>query len=350
MIRVGIIGATGYIGIELVRILLNHPEVELTYLTAQTHSGEKIDSIYPHIRMMGDLPCSPFDIDVAISSCDIIFTALHHGHATHFAEQMINAGKKLIDFSADFRLKNPSSYEYWYHQPAANQKLLDTAVYGLPELVSREKIRNASLIANPGCYSSCAMLGAMPAIAANIVDLDHMIFDGKSGISGAGRSLALTSHFCEVAENFKAYAIAGEHRHTPEIEQGLSEIAGKPLHIQFTPHLIPMVRGLLVTSYFHLLDDKYTEEMIWNIYADAYANETFIRVLPLGQLPQTADVRASNYCDIGLRVDLRTKKLIVISAIDNLIKGAVGSAVQNMNLIYQIPETTALSSLFSPYP
>ncbi len=281
--------------------------------------------------------------------CDLIFTALPHGHAQELAEPILEAGKKLIDLGADFRLKNPNSYEKWYQHPSASSELLNKAVYGLPELGQREKIRNAQLIANPGCYPTCSLLGIMPAIASGLIKTDDIVLDAKSGVSGAGKALALGSHFCEVAENFKAYQVAGAHRHIPEIEQGLEEMAGHPTLVQFTPHLLPIVRGLLVTAYL-TLEKAMTAEKIWKIYADAYQNEPFIRVYPLGEFPQTANTRGTNYCDIGLNIDKRTGKLIVISCIDNLVKGAAGQAVQNMNLMFHLPETMGLNDLCPIYP
>lgn len=281
--------------------------------------------------------------------CDLIFTALPHGHALELAQSILDAGKKMIDLGADFRLKNPASYEKWYNHPSASLELLESAVYGLPELGSRDKIKNAHFIANPGCYPTCSALGAMPAIAAGIVKTEAMIIDAKSGTSGAGRGLALGSHFCEVAENFKAYAVAGSHRHIPEIEQVLGEIAGCPVIVQFTPHLLPIVRGLLVTAYLPL-KKEFTDEEIWKIYSNAYKDEPFVRLCPLGEFPQTSNVRGSNYCDIGLGFDKRTGMLVVISCIDNLVKGAAGQAVQNMNLMFNLPETMGLKSLCPAYP
>lgn len=349
MIKIGIAGATGYVGIELIHILLNHPEVEIVYVGTQSHVGVPLTSVYPHLQSLIEIKCSPLDAEKMASQCDVVFTALPHGHAMTLAGPILDAGKKLIDLGADFRLKNPTSYEKWYQHSPAPLELLESAVYGLPELGSRDKIKKANLIANPGCYPTAAAFGCMPAMSSGIAKADEIILDAKSGVSGAGKGLAIGSHFCEVAENFKAYAVAGNHRHTPEIEQVLGGIAGHPVVIQFTPHLLSIVRGLLVTAYLPLIKELSAEE-IWEIYSQAYKDEPFIRLYPLGQLPQTANVRGSNYCDIGLSVDKRTRKLIVISCIDNLVKGAAGQAVQNMNLMFHLKETMGLSQLCPAYP
>jgi N-acetyl-gamma-glutamyl-phosphate reductase len=349
MIKVGIAGATGYVAIELIRILASHPQVELVYLATQSHTGRALKEVYPHLQSIIDIDCSPMDAEEMAKSCDCVFTALPHGVALDLADPILKAGKKLIDLGSDFRLKTPGVYEKWYGQAGAPTELLETATYGLPGIVSRQKIKGSQLIANPGCYPTCIAFGAFPAISSGIVKTEGMIFDAKSGVSGAGRGVSLNSHFCEVAENFKAYAIAGSHRHTPEIEQTLEGIAGQSVIVQFTPHLLPMVRGLLTTSYFHL-KKEISPEAVWEIYSQAYKNEPFVRLYPLGELPQTANVRGSNYCDIGLRVDPRTKTLIIVSVIDNLIKGAAGQAVQNMNIMFELPETMGLNQLCPAYP
>jgi N-acetyl-gamma-glutamyl-phosphate reductase len=349
MIKVGIAGATGYVGIELIRILLNHPKVKIVYAATHSHVGMPLSQVYPHLQSLLRLQCSALDIEEMAKHCDLIFTALPHGHALKIAQPILDAGKKLIDLGADFRLKSPASYEKWYPHPSASLELLGKAVYGLPELGLRDKIKNADLIANPGCYPICSALALMPAIAAALIKTEQIILDAKSGTSGAGRGLALDSHFCEVAQNFKAYGVAGSHRHTPEIEQVLKEIAGHPIIVQFTPHLLPIVRGLLVTAYLPLKKEMSAEE-IWKIYSHAYQDEPFVRLHPLGKFPQTANVRGSNYCDIGLAIDRRTQRLIIISCIDNLVKGAAGQAVQNMNLMFSLPETMGLDHLCPAYP
>jgi N-acetyl-gamma-glutamyl-phosphate reductase len=348
VINVGIIGATGYVGLELIHILLNHPHIKISYLATQSHTGVPLKEVYPHLQSLIDVECSDVNVQEIIQCCDVVFTALPHGQALELAQPILDAGKKLIDLGADFRLKDPDSYEKWYQRPAACSKLLEQAVYGLPEMGNRNSIEQSQLIANPGCYPTCSILACIPAIASGIVRAEEIILDAKSGTSGAGKKLTQASHFCEVAENFKAYDIGGVHRHTPEIEQALSEIAGCSLTVQFTPHLLPIIRGLLVTAYLPLKEDLSAEE-IWKLYAQAYKNEPFIRLYSLGTFPQTGNVRGSNFCDIGLQVDQRTGKLIIVSAIDNLVKGAAGQAIQNMNLMFNLPETMSLSSLCPAY-
>ncbi len=349
MIKVGIAGATGYVGIELVRILAHHKEVELVYAATRSHEGQCLSKVYPHLRGVTQIECSALEPVEMAAKCDLIFIALPHGEAQQIAPALLDAGKRVIDLGADFRLKEAASYKKWYGREAAAPGCLKPAVYGLPEVVAREKIRQADLVACPGCYPTACALAAMPALRCGIAEREGIIFDAKSGLSGAGRALSLTSHFCEVAENVSAYSIGGSHRHTPEIEEVLGEVAGGALTVQFTPHLVPAVRGLLVTAYLQLKRGL-TQEVVWEIYREAYMDEPFIRLCALGELPQTANVRGSNYCDIGLQVDERTGRLIVVSVIDNLIKGAAGQAVQNMNLIFDLPETTGLGLVCPAYP
>jgi N-acetyl-gamma-glutamyl-phosphate reductase len=349
MIKVGIAGATGYVGIELLRLLSKHPQTELAYIGTQSYPGKSLQRVYPHLQSIVDIDCSPIDAIEMAEKCDVVFTALPHGLAVALVEPILEAGKRVIDLGSDFRLKTPALYEKWYGQSSASSALLASAIYGLPEIVSRQSIKGSNLIANPGCYPTCIALGANPAISHGIVKTQGMIFDAKSGVSGAGRGLSLNGHFCEVAENFKAYAIGGSHRHTPEIEQILGELAGDTVTVQFTPHLLPIVRGLLATGYFQL-QEELSPEAIWEIYAETYEDEPFVRLSPLGVLPQTANVRGSNYCDIGLAVDRRTNTLITVSVIDNLVKGAAGQALQNMNILFELPETMGLTQLCPAYP
>lgn len=349
MIKVGVAGATGYVGIELIRILLEHPDVQVCYVATQSHVGSLLSTVYPHLRGRTDLVCAELNGEAMAEECDLIFAALPHGHALPLAISALEANKKFIDLGADFRLKDPVSYERWYQHPPAPLSLLQEAVYGLPELTPFDQIKQARLVANPGCYPTSIALGAYPALSSGIVNPTRVIFDAKSGVSGAGRGLHTGSLFSEIGENFRAYGVGGTHRHTPEIEQILAQVAGTPLTVQFTPHLIPMVRGLLTTAYLPLCTLIPLEE-VWKIYADTYQNKPFVRLCPIGEVPQTANVRGSNHCDIGLQVDPRTNTLIVVSVIDNLIKGAAGQAVQNMNLMFNLPETTGLKSLCPSYP
>lgn len=329
MVKVGVVGATGYSGIELLRILNQHPEVELSYCASESYAGLSIAQTYPHLRGKLELIAEKLDLDHIAANCDVIFFALPHGHALNFVPKLLGKHKKVIDLSADFR---------------------QSSVYGLAEAGWRNQIAKASFVANPGCYPTAAVLAALPALEANIIDPNDCIFDAKSGVSGAGRSLSLHTHFCEVSENLTAYKIAGEHHHTCEIEQQLSRITKQPLAIQFTPHLLPIARGLLLTAYFKLKNTQFSEEDIYYIYRNAYQSEPFIRLSPFKQLPSIKQVQGTNYCDIGLRLDSRTGRLIVVAVIDNLMKGAAGQAVQNMNLMLQLPETLGLHTLISHYP
>jgi len=338
MTRVGIIGATGYTGIELVRLLLRHPKVRLTALTAEKNVGQPIWKLFPSILKEADLICQPLEVEPLSKACDFVFTALPHKAVMEVAPGFLEKGIKLVDLSADFRLTDPKVYEQWY-EPHTAPHLLQEAVYGIPEL-HREEIKKARLVANPGCYPTSIILALAPALRNQLIDQRTIIADSKSGVSGAGRSAVLSSLFAEVSENFKAYKVA-EHRHTPEIEQELSRLAGEKVIITFTPHLVPMKRGILSTIYASLRSPL-SEKEILDLYQNFYAKERFVRVHPADLLPSTADVLGSNYCDLGLRVDKRNNRLILLSAIDNLVKGASGQAVQNMNLMLGFEESLSL--------
>ncbi len=347
MINIGIIGATGYTGIELLRLLKQHPKVTVTRVTTESYAGKKIDTVYPHLKNHADLTGEILNIDDLIAHCDVIFISLPHGHAAKIVQPLLAAGKKVIDIGADFRLKNAQDYQQWYQHPAAEAALLKQAVYGLPETGIKETLAKATLIANPGCYPTASILATLPALKAGIIDTNSCVYDAKSGVSGAGRTLSLRNHFCEITENVVPYQAAGAHRHTPEIEQALSAIAGHTLTVQFTPHLVPLIRGLLVTAYFKLTSPL-SQQDVMTLYQNTYAHEPFIRITD--HLPEVKHVRGTNYCDIGCQVDTRTQGLIVVSAIDNLIKGAVGQAIQNMNLMLHFPETLGLDHLCAQYP
>ncbi len=349
MIKAGIIGVTGYTGIELLRLLQQHPNVKVTHVFTESYSDQEIAEVYPHLKNHVQLKGEKLDLDAINKNCDVVFISLPHGHAEKIVAPLLQAGKKIIDLGADFRLKNAKDYQQWYQHPAVAETLLQQAVYGLPEQGNRAAIAAATLIANPGCYPTASILATLPALNAGIIDPQQCIFDAKSGVSGAGRSLALQTHFCEATENLTPYQIAGVHRHVPEIEQQLSTAAKNSITIQFTPHLIPMIRGLLVTAYFKL-NKAMTQTEVQTIYQTAYQNETFIRICPAGKAPQVKQVRGSNYCDLGIYVDQRTQRLIVISVIDNLIKGAAGQALQNMNLMYGLVENTGLINNVGMYP
>ncbi len=341
MIKVGIIGASGYTGEELARILALHPQVELTVATSRQYAGRKLSDIYPNLRRIIDLTVEDVVLEELVKRADLFFTAVPHQTAMGIVPQLLEKGCKVVDLSADFRIHDAAVYEHWY-QPHSAGDYLAQAVYGLPEL-HRESIKKTSLVANPGCYPTSIILAVTPLIKAGLIDPDTIIADSKSGTSGAGRGAAVGSLFCEVSEGFKAYKVA-EHRHTPEIEQEISEVAGRPVVISFTPHLVPMSRGILSTIYARLIPGTDTEQ-VREIYADSYRQEQFIRLYNPGELPATQFVRGSNFCDIGWKIDSRTGRIVIISAIDNLVKGAAGQAVQNMNLMCGLPEGMGLGTV-----
>jgi N-acetyl-gamma-glutamyl-phosphate reductase len=349
MVRVGIAGATGYTGVELLRILRGHPEAVVVYAGTESYVDQELSQVFPHLQGVVALQGARHDAAAMAEACDLVFLAVPHGVAMEMAPPLLAAGKQVIDLGADFRLKDGATFEKWYKHHPAPGPLLEQAVYGLPEAGYRPLVREASLVANPGCYPTSCALAAMPALREGLVETKGIIFDSKSGVSGAGRKPSLAHHFTEVAENFSAYGVAGAHRHTPEIEQTLSTLAGEPITVQFTPHLLPIARGILTTAYFQLRQNVSTEA-VWELYTKAYEGEPFVRVRPLGDLPQTKQVFGSNFCDISVQVDRRTGRLIVISVIDNLVKGASGQAVQNMNLMCGLPETTGLAGLLPVYP
>jgi N-acetyl-gamma-glutamyl-phosphate reductase len=341
MLKVAIVGASGYTGIELLRILYGHPEVAVTCVTSERSAGKPIAGIFPTVRGRCNYVLENLEPARVAGKADFIFTALPHKAAMEVVPSFLAMGKKVVDLSADYRLKNPSEYAAWY-EPHMNPELLRTAVYGLPE-IRRARIKKCALIANPGCYPTSIILGLAPLLRKGIVALDSIIADSKSGVSGAGRGAKVDSLFCEVNNGFKAYGVA-THRHTPEIEQELSLLAGQEINISFTPHLVPMNRGILSTLYGKLTGEYATSDLI-GMYEEFYQGEAFVRVLPEGSFPSTLHVQGSNFCDIGLTVDRRTGRVIVVSAIDNLVKGASGQAVQNMNIMNGFPETMGLETL-----
>lgn len=341
MVRVAIVGASGYTGVELVRLLADHPGVEITCVTSRQHAGEEIAAVFPSLRQRIGLVCDPVDVDLVAAKADFVFTALPHKTAMEVVPDLLAAGKKVVDLSADYRLRDVSVYEAWY-QKHTSPHLLGEAVYGLPE-VYREQVKGARLVANPGCYPTSVAIGLAPLLKGDLVEPATLVVDSKSGTTGAGRSAKLGSLFCEVNEGFKAYGVAG-HRHTPEIEQTLSELAGEGVILSFTPHLLPVNRGILSTCYATLKEDVSTADLL-RTYQDYYRQEPFVRVHPEGSLPNVAFVRGSNFCDVGVVSDPRTGRVIVVAAIDNLVKGAAGQAVQNMNLMLGLEESTGLLAL-----
>lgn len=338
MIKVGIIGATGYVGAELLRILLNHPKVEVTALSSVSFEGQEIDSIYKNFINKTNLKCGTMD-DV-VESAEVIFTALPHGLSEDIAAKCIESGKICIDMGADFRLTNEEEYKFWYGRDFSHPELHKFSVYGLPEL-NKEKIMNAKLIANPGCYCTSIELGLMPLLKNSVIETKGIICDSKSGATGAGRGLTLSSHFSELNENFAPYKI-GAHRHTPEIEETLSTMANSDVTVTFTPHLLPINRGIVSTIYC-TPKETVDLEKIHEMYVETYKDMPFVNVLPLGDIACTKNVRYSNYCDISLHLNHRKDQLIIVSTIDNMIKGSAGQAIQNMNLILGFDETEGLT-------
>ena len=342
MLNIAIVGASGYTGLELIRILHCHPEVAVTCLTSEQSAGKRISDVFPTLRGRCDIVLENLEPVRVAEKADIIFTALPHKAAMEVVPTFLKLGKKVIDLSADYRLSDAAVYGQWY-EPHLNPANLKKAVYGLPEL-RRNKIKSTKLVANPGCYPTSIILGLAPLLKKGLIDLSSIIADSASGVTGAGRAAKVDSLYCEVNEGYKAYGVGGVHRHTPEIEQELSLLAGEQLKITFTPHLAPMDRGILSTIYATPTKPLSTETIV-QLYQDFYAGEPFVRVLPQGTLPSTAFVRGSNFCDIAPLVDARTGRIIIVSAIDNLVKGASGQAVQNMNLVCGFPETMGLEGL-----
>lgn len=344
MIRAAVVGATGYAGAELVRILAGHPGVDLTMITSRQYAGKRMDEIFPALASQVGLRCDAYDAAVVCERADVVFLALPHKLPMAFVPELIAAGKQVVDLSADFRFGDAAAYEAAY-QPHTARELLSQSVYGLCEVYT-EKIKTADLIGNPGCYPTSVLLPLVPLLKAGWLDARALIADAKSGVSGAGRSLSLTAHFCEVHESFKAYKVA-QHRHAPEMDTVLTDAAGSPVHITFVPHLVPMSRGMQTTVYADLKAEV-TDEDIRDCLALFYKDRPFVRICPPGRPPDSAHVRGTNFCDISFAVDREAGRIILLSAIDNLVKGAAGQAVQNMNLMNGLDETAGLLQV--PYP
>ncbi len=339
MLRVGIVGATGYSGVELVRLLAGHPHVRLGRLYSSSSEGSELASVFPHVTRQPLPVLTPIEADKMAADNDVVFLATPAGVSAELSPQLIASGIKVIDLSGDFRLRSADVYRQWYKKTPAPPEALAQAVYGLPEW-NRDQIETARLLANPGCYPTATLLGLLPLAKAGWVDRKSWIVDAKSGVSGAGRGVSLGVHFSEVNENLSAYKV-GVHQHVPEIEQELAKQAGGEVLVQFTPHLVPMTRGILITAYGQLRQDVSLEEL-QALYESAYADKPFVRVRPAGSYPRTKEVYGSNYCDVAVHLDERTGRVIVLSVIDNVVKGAAGQAVQNMNLMFGLPETTGL--------
>lgn len=339
MIKAGIIGATGYAGAELVRLLTGHKEVEVVWYGSRSYIDKQYADVYRNLFQIVDAKCLDDNLEELAGRADVIFTATPQGFCASVVNEGILAKTKVIDLSADFRIKDVAVYEKWYGIRHKSPQFIEEAVYGLCE-VNREKIKGARLVANPGCYTTCSILAAYPLAKEGVIDMSTLIIDAKSGTSGAGRGAKTQNLFCEVNENMKAYGVAA-HRHTPEIEEQLGLAAGEEVLVNFTPHLVPMNRGILATEYASL-EEGVSGGDIKTIYDKYYQDEKFIRVLEEGACPETKWVEGSNYVDIGFKVDTRTNRVIMMGAIDNLVKGAAGQAVQNMNLMFGLPEDEGL--------
>ena len=338
MHRIAVIGASGYTGVELLRLLVQHPDIVLTCVTSRQYAGQPVGGVFPSLQGLIDLNFDELEPAGLAKRADLVFTAVPHQTAMNMIPELLDSGCRVIDLSADFRLKDVAVYEAWY-QAHTSPDLLEEAVYGLPELF-RKQIPAARLVANPGCYPTSIALALTPLLEEKKIDPTTIIVDSKSGTSGAGRSAKLDTIFCEVNEGFKAYGLP-RHRHTPEIEQTLSTVSGEAVTISFTPHLLPVNRGILSTCYASL-EGLVSFDELHDLYLDRYSAETFVRVLPKGHLPNISQVTGSNFCDIGIAIDDRNNRVVVVSVIDNLIKGAAGQALQNMNLMLGLPEQTGL--------
>lgn len=339
MIKVGIVGGTGYTGVELLRLLAQHPMVELKAVTSRTEAGMLVSQMYPNLRGRVDLPFSEPTLE-SLGACDVVFFATPNGVAMKQVPELLAQGVKVIDLAADFRLKDPAEWQQWYGMPHTSPDLLAEAVYGLPE-VNREAIKTARLVANPGCYPTAVQLGFLPLLKAGLIDSQSLIADAKSGVSGAGRKAEVATLLCEAGDSFKAYGVAG-HRHLPEIKQGLATMSGASVGLTFVPHLLPMIRGIHATLYARLTADV---SDIQALYEQTYQNEAFVDVLPAGSHPETRSVRGANMCRMAVHRPQGGDTVVILSVIDNLVKGAAGQAVQNMNIMCGLPETTGLNHI-----
>ncbi len=339
MVKVGIVGGTGYTGVELLRLLTTHTDAEVVAITSRAECGRRVDDLFPNLRGYYDLSFSEPDVHV-LSACDVVFFATPHNVAMNLVPELLAADARVIDLSADYRIRDASLWSQWYGEPHASPELLAEAVYGLPEL-NREKIAAARLVACPGCYPTSVQLGFMPLLANGLIDPQQLIASAASGVSGAGRQARIDNLLSEAADSFKAYGVSG-HRHLPEIEQGLSDIAGESAQVTFVPHLLPIVRGIHATLFGRLNNDSVDLQAL---YEDAYAEEPFVDVLPSGVYPQTRTVKGANRCQISIAVPQNRNTVVVMATIDNLVKGASGQAVQNMNIMLGLDETAGLQQV-----
>lgn len=339
MIKAGIIGSTGYAGGELVRLLLQRQDVEIVWYGSKSYIGQRYADIYQNMFQLVDAACMEDDMERLADEVDVVFTATPQGLCASLVNEGILERTRIVDLSADFRIKDVNTYEEWYKIKHPCPQLIQDAVYGLPE-INRDRVRTARLVANPGCYPTCSFLSVYPLVKEGLIDPGTLIIDAKSGTSGAGRGAKIDNLYCEVNESIKAYGVA-THRHTPEIEEQLSYAAGAPVVLNFTPHLVPMDRGILITAYASLTRSV-TEEEMRAVYDSYYSREYFVRVLPQDQTPQTRWVKGSNFVDVNFKIDKRTNRVIMMGAMDNLVKGAAGQAVQNMNLMFGLEEQAGL--------
>ena len=342
MIKVGIVGGTGYTGVELLRMLINHPDAEVVVITSRAEEGVRVDELYPSLRGHLDIRFSHPD-PKALAQCDVVFFATPHNVAMNMMPELLALDTRVVDLSADFRIRDHQLWSQWYGEPHACPELLADAVYGLPEF-NREAIRGAQLVACPGCYPTSIQLGLLPLLENNLVDEQRLIASAASGVSGAGRQAKIDNLYAEVSDSFKAYAVSG-HRHLPEIEQGLQDISQREVNLTFTPHLVPMVRGMHSTLYAELVDSAVALDEIQFLYEDRYADEPFVDVLPLGSHPQTRSVKGANSCRLALHRPQGRDTIVVLSVIDNLVKGASGQAIQNMNIMLGLDETAGLNTV-----
>ena len=338
MIKVGIVGGTGYTGVELLRLLAQHPQVSLEAITSRKEAGMAVSEMFPNLRRRVGLNFVD-PTDAPLKKCDLVFFATPNGIAMQQTRELLDAGVRVVDLAADFRIRDAALWEKWYGMAHACPDLIAQAVYGLPE-INREKVRQAQLVANPGCYPTAVQLGFLPLIEAGVVDTQYLIADAKSGVSGAGRKAEVHALFAEAADNFRAYGVAG-HRHLPEISQGLAGFAGKPVGLTFVPHLTPLIRGIHATLYARLTKDTDLQALFENRYAKEY----FVDVMPAGTHPETRSVRGANFCRIAVHRPQGGDTVVVLSVIDNLVKGASGQAVQNMNIMFGLSETMGLEQI-----
>lgn len=339
MVKVGIVGGTGYTGVELLRLLASHEQAEVVAITSRAECGRRLDDMFPNLRGLYDLAFSEPDVQ-QLATCDVVFFATPHNVAMKLVPELLSADARVVDLSADYRIRDAALWSHWYGEPHTSPELLAEAVYGLPE-INRAAIACARLVACPGCYPTSVQLGLIPLLARQLVDPGHLIASSASGVSGAGRQARVDNLLSEVADSFKAYSVGG-HRHLPEIEQGLSDVAGQAVQVTFVPHLLPMVRGIHSTLYAQLHPGA---EDLQALYEGWYADEPFVDVLPAGMFPQTRTVKGANRCQISIMVPQQRDTVVVMSAIDNLVKGASGQAVQNMNIMLGLPEDTGLQQV-----